>query len=345
MAHNLDQSNNRYNIAFLGSRNDVWHRHGQEMQPGQSIEAWAKEAGLNWEAIKVPALASLDTSAFSHIPEGKRMVDTGMYFNARSDTGAVISSALSDRHVNVQPIDVLNWFDRYVSVDDRFQLDVAGSLRGGAIIWATATFNGAVTVAGDKHVARLLMTTTFDASGATTNKATMTRVICNNTLDAALTDTRATIRTRHNTKFNPARVTQELAQLAKGFGAYKAVGDALAQNEMAREELSVFFKNCLDIPLDHKPEDISTRKTNQFREVVAAYKTTVGEGAPAGSAWAALNAITRYVDHDRSTRSDTALNQHEARFTSAQFGSGAALKGKAMSLLMPRIKDRVSVVA
>src|ERR1700704_2377376 len=45
MAHNIDMTNDRANIAFLGSRNDVWHRLGQEMQPGMDIPAWAKAAG------------------------------------------------------------------------------------------------------------------------------------------------------------------------------------------------------------------------------------------------------------------------------------------------------------
>jgi hypothetical protein len=38
-----------------------------------------------------------------------------------------------------------------------------------------------MTVAGAGHVARLLMSTTFDASAATTNKATMVCVVCKNT--------------------------------------------------------------------------------------------------------------------------------------------------------------------
>lgn len=341
MAHELDESTGKPAIAFLGSRNDVWHKLGTEMQPGMSIDDWAQAAGLNWEAIKVPALADMRNTVKKYDSE---LVDTGLYFNARSDTGAIISGALSDRHVNVQPRDVLDWFDRYISVDDRFQLDVAGSLKGGSVIWATATFNGDLTVAGEKHRARLLMSTTFDATGATINQATITRVVCNNTLNAALTDKRACIRTRHNTAFQPARVGKELAAIAKGFEQYKAVGDALAQNEMSREETARFFKQLLDIPFDAKAEDVSTRKMNQLRELSSAYSLSVAEGAERDTGWSALQAITRYVDHSRSTRNGDG-SEDEARFTSAQFGSGANMKAEAMGLLMPRIKDRVAVLA
>lgn len=336
MAHNLDMTGGRANIAFLGSRNDVWHRMGQEMKDGMSIDAWAKAAGLDWTAKKVPAIAHLDGADFDHLPAESRFAPVpGCKFIARSDTGKTLGW-VSDRYQPVQPRDVLEWFERYISVDDRFKLDVAGSLKGGAIIWATATFRDALAIAGDKHVARVLMTTTFDGSGSTINQGTMTRVVCNNTLDVATADKRAVIRTTHATKFDPKRVGEELAKIAQGFANYKAVGDALAQVEMSKEKVSDFFKACLDIPLEAKKEDISTRKLNQFEALGSAFRTTHAEGAR--GAWAALNSITRYVDHDRT-------GDDEKRFTSAQFGSGAGMKGKAMDLLMPLIKDRVPIAA
>jgi len=338
MAHNIDMSNNRANIAFRGSRTDVWHRLGQEMAPGMTIDEWAKAAGLDWEAVKCPAYVEL------HGIAGQNMAPVpDRFFNVRNDTGAVLSpNAISDIYQNVQPRAVLDWFQRYISVDDRFELDVAGSLAGGAIIWATATFNGGMTVAGENHTARLLMSTTFDGSGATRNQATMTRVVCNNTLTAAQYDKRAVVVTRHSTMFRPEKAAKELAAVAQGFEVYKLMGDALAQAEMAREEVADFFKDCLDIPRDAKQADISTRKQNQYLELARALRTSVGEGAADGTAWAALQAVTRYVDHDRSTRNGNG-DETAARFTSANFGSGAALKGTAMQLLMPRIKDRVLI--
>ena len=343
MSHEIDMTNGRANIAFLGSRNDVWHRLGQEMQSGMTIEQWAKAAGLEWSAVKVPALAMLDGAQFDHIEASDRLRKVeGWNHIVRSDNGHPLGY-VSDVYQPVQPADVLAWFDRYIAVDDRFHLDVAGSLKQGEIIWATATFNGALDVAGDKHVARVLMTTTFDGTGATINQGTMTRTVCANTLKVSLSDKRAVIKTRHNTRFDAKRVGDELAAIAQGFAQFKAMGDALAQNEMAKEDVSAFFKACLDIPFDVKPADVSGRKLNQFQALSNAYRTTIAEGTQANTAWAALNAITRYVDHDRSTRGGS--SEDEARMLSSQFGSGAAMKEKALGLLMPRIADKVLVAA
>jgi len=341
--HDIDQTNGRANIAFLGKRDDVWHRMGQEMRPGMSIDAWAMAAGLNWRAVKVPALAALTGDQWDHIDASKRFMPVdGQNFLVRSDNGHPLGY-VSDRYQPVQPADVLAWFDRYIAVDDRFQLDVAGSLRKGETIWATAIFKDPLSIAGDKHVARVLMTTTFDGTGSTINQGTMTRTVCRNTLKVSLADTRAVIRTRHSTVFDAARVGRELGQIAQGFACYKVVGDALVANEMAKEEVSRLFKEVLDIPLDAKQTDISARKANQLQALSNAYRATVAEGTPKDTAWAALNAITRYVDHDRSARGN-GVSADEKLFASAQFGSGADMKAQAMGLLLPRIKDKVAAL-
>ena len=337
MAHNIDFSNNQANVAFLGSRNDVWHRLGQEMAPGMTIEQWAASAGLDWQAIKVPAIAALSGPAFDHIEASKRFLPVeGDCYVVRSDTGAALGHA-SDGYEPCQPSEVLDWFQRYVSVDDRFQLDTAGSLKGGKIIWAMARFNGTMDIVGDKHVARLLMSTTFDCTGSTINKATMVRVVCNNTLDAAVADGgKSIVRTRHNTAFNADRVHKELSRIAAGYSAYKAMAEAMVARDLTVSETSNFFKACLDIPFDAKESDISGRKRNQFQALGNAYRTTCLEGTEPGTAWAAINAITRYVDHDRSTRGGDSTD--EAKALSANFGSGASLKAKAVGLLLPNFK-------
>ncbi len=343
MAHNIDTSNGQNNIAFLGSRKDIWHRLGQEMEPGMGMQSWASAAGLSWQAVKVPAIANLAGAQFDHLPADTRFREvTDRFFVARSDNGHPLGY-VSDVYEPVQPLEVLVWFERYISVDDRFHLDVAGSLKQGEIIWATATFKDSLSIVGEEHKARLLMTTTFDGSGATVNKATMTRVVCNNTLDAAMVDKRATIRTRHNTKFDAARVGRELATIAEGFEHYKAMAEALVAVEMTKEQVSQFFKACLDIPFDAKQDDISGKKLASFQALSNAYGATIREGTKPNSQWAALNTITRYVDHDKHVRGGD--NKDEARVISANFGSGAALKAKALGLLMPDLRQPVLVAA
>ena len=345
--HNIDMTNGRANIAFRGSRQDIWHHLGTEMAQFSTINQWAKAAGLDWTAIKVPAIAALNGPEFDHLPAyGKngelapwqRFVEVkDRNFVVRSDNGHPLGY-VSNIYQPVQPIDVLQWFEQYISVDDRFQLDVAGSLGQGQTIWATAAYREPLDVAGDAHAANLLMTTTLDGTASTINQGSVTRVVCQNTLHAALSDKRAVIRTRHNTKFDGAKVGKELAAIAQGFAVYKAMGDAMAATEMAASDVHAFFQKLLDIPRDAKRNDISPRKANQYDRVAQAYNTTRQEGAH--GVWAALNAITRYVDHDRTNGS-----KPEAVMATSQFGAGAAMKAQAVELLLPLVKDRMLVPA
>lgn len=341
MAHNLDQSNGQYNVAYLGSRSDVWHHFGQERMEGKSIDEWRVAAGLDFTVIQTPIFTRLDGLDFDHINPADRIVPVeNKRALTRNDTGAVLGFA-SDGYRMHQPAELLGFAERYISVDDRFQLDSAGALWGGAKIWVSAKFNGETTVAGDAHKARLLMSTSFDTTAATIAKMTLIRVICDNTRAAAMADGEGVIRTTHRSTFDPIRVGNELAALAQSVARYKAIGDAMAQVEMKPLQVSEFFKTLLDIPFNATKDDTSTRKLNQFAALQSAYRTTAAErNGASGDVWSALQAVTRYVDHDRSAKDGL------ARFASANFGGGGErLKDDAMALLLPRVKDLVAIAA
>jgi phage/plasmid-like protein (TIGR03299 family) len=331
MAHDLDFSLGKAAIAFAGET--PWHRHGQKAEEGWTLDQWIDAAGIGYTVERIQAFAG-DVAV------------NGAYFNRRSDTGAILGTQThTERRCEVQPREIAHFVHGFVATDDRFQLQVMGAIRGGVQVWATASFNGDMTVAGEKHRAYLLARTGFDGSLATYLQMTVIRAVCNNTLSAAFADKRAMLTVRHSTRFDAKAAASRLAKLAQGVDAFKAVGDALAQNGMGKEEVNKFFRQLLGIPFDAKRKDVSTRKLNQFGDLSHAYGESVREGAADGSAWAALQAVTRYVDHDRTARGSENEPDESKRFVSSQFGSGADLKGQAWNLLMPRIKDRVLIPA
>jgi phage/plasmid-like protein (TIGR03299 family) len=349
MSHNLELRDGRYSFAFTGTRDQIWHRLGQQLEEGATQAEWAKAAGLDFEVAKVPAIVSLEGVKFDHIAPAQRFLPApNRKFIVREDNGHVLGLA-SDAYKVVQPRDVLDWFSKYITVDERFHLDAAGVLHSGEAIWATARFNGDMKVAGESHKARLLMSTSFDQSRPTTNQGTTTRAVCNNTLSTAWADNRAVIKTTHRSHFNGEQVAKELATIAQSFDTFKKMGDAMAATALAKDEVSKFFKTLLEIPFDAKADDISGRKMNQFSALSQAYTTTKRErNTKADDVWSALQAVTRYVDHERSVRN---VNQDDAndvtvgRFAAATFGTGNDLKGKAFNMLLPLIADKVKVAA
>jgi len=339
MAHELEMRDGRYSFAFTGDRGNIWHKLGQELPANADRGEWLRAAGFDYSVAKVMALASLQGPMFDHIEPSQRFKETDQRFLVREDNGHVLGFA-SDGYQVVQPADVWEWFETYITADDRFHIDAAGVLHSGEKLWMTARFNGGVDVAGDHHIPRLLMSTSFDCSQPTINQATMTRVVCQNTMRVAHSDKRAAIRTRHSTKFAGQVVARELAQIAQSFADYKVMGDAMAQAPVTKGEVSEFFKEILEIPFDARQADVSTRKLNIHADLSRAYsKTKIERNTNTDDAWTALQAVTRYVDYDRTVRN--ADNDTVGRFDSGTWGSGDALKGKAMGILLPRVKDKV----
>lgn len=325
-------------IAYTGNRNDVWHRLGRDNMQGKSREEWLSAADLAWDAVKAPAQYEFD---------GKLRLARDRAFMVRSDTGTMLGdNCVTDVYCTVQPRELDAFFDRYISVDDRLQRDVMGHFKGGSIVWMTAAWRDPIEVAGDRHTARLLASTTFDGSGATRTQMCVTRSVCDNTLRAAWGEGEgAVVSTRHNTPFNAKRAGEELAKLAQSVAKYKAIGDAMAAVHMSEKDVMALFKTVLEIPADAKQDELSTRKMNQYRSLWQAQRTTQRErNVPSTTldAWMALQAITRYVDHDRIGNNG---DNGEKQFLSANFGSGDAMKGQAVGLLMPLIRDKIAAYA
>ena len=346
MSANLDMSLGFEAFAFIGSRSAIWHKGGQSIdakvkeigRPLTLDEIWSL-AGCNFDVAKVPLVVDLAGPAYDHLEPSKRVLAyPDRFAHVRTDTGAALGIG-SDQYQLVKPADIRDTFAHYLGADDRFQITTVGALDGGRRIWAQAQFDGEHTVAGDRHKRHLLMSTTFDTSAATVLQGSETRVVCENTIRVAMGEKSPVVKVRHSTAFNAERARKELASIAAGFDAYKAMGDALAQRKLASEELAGFLRDVLDIPRDAKQEDVSKRKQNQRQAIIDALLISANERGKQGAkdidAFTALQAVTRYVDHDRDA-DDT-----ENRL----FGSGAALKEKALGLLMPMIADKVAVPA
>lgn len=343
MSANLDETLGFVALAFVGPRSKIWHGTGQsvdakvlELGRALTIEEWSALSGTGFEVAKVPVLVALHGAEYDHVDATKRMLPyPDRFATVRTDTGAPLG-LVSDRYNLVQPSVIQETFGALLAVDDRFALTTMGSLDSGRRIFAQATFNGEQTIGGDAHRAKLLMSTTFDTSSCTRLQGCSERVVCENTIRVAMGENAPIVDVRHSAKFDREKAVKQLAKIAAGFVQYKQIGDALAAHVMAKEQLTTFIRDMLDIPADAKQEDVSTRKQNQRQSIIDALSISCNERAVKIStgidAFTALQAITRYVDHDRDA-GDT-----ENRL----FGSGAALKDKALGLLMPFIADRVS---
>lgn len=315
MAHMLDMSNNRANMAYVGEK--PWHGLGSELDGGASLDQWRVAAGLDWTAEMTDV----------HFKRGGVFIKGDSKIIYRSDTGGELGIS-SERYRIVQPAQVMEFF-RDLTEDNGMTMETAGSLEGGKRIWALARTGESFRLMGQDEVkGYVLLATSFDGSMATQAQFTSIRVVCHNTLTVATkSDAKGAIRIPHSTDFDGHKVKLDMGLLAGAWQDFQSNAETLSERRVSSREQVDFILALMSSDEELKnPDLISSRKRNIVADILArAQGGAMGSQyrAAQGTAWGLLNAVTEYVDHVQG-------NSTETRFKSAQFGQGAQLKRQAM---------------
>ena len=316
MAHMIDTTTGTAAMAYAGKT--PWHGLGQSLSADADIATWTREAGLAYSVLESPVLFRTAAATEPEAFKGRKVLH-------RSDTGAPLAVVSDGYHV-VQPAEVMGFFDNLVKLGG-FQLETAGALSYGRRVWALASVGaGADIVDGDTVKPYLLLGTSYDGTMATVAKFTTVRVVCNNTITAALGDNTASVRVLHSERFDADAVRMELGIVANNWERFLIESRKLAGEPMGAEAADAFVSELLK-PYHTGKIDIS--ESRAYKRVMQLFNgAAIGSdiGGVIGTRWGMLNAVTELVDHERGRSDNT-------RLESAWFGTGAAIKNRAMELL------------
>lgn len=317
MAHELDFSNARANMAYVGD--EPWHGLGQQLSDGAPIDVWTREAGFDWE-VKKGAIA-YEVRDEEDAPVRMQTVPNrwALY---RSDTGAPLSVMSSNYHIT-QPRAVMEFF-RELTEAGGFKMETAGMLRGGSTYWALAKADDSFDAGGgDVVLPYLLLATSCDGTLSNVAQFTTVRVVCQNTLSVSVANKSGQIRIPHSTQFNPERVKAELGLVGGTWERFRKDATNLVKRKVSKAEATRFF---LDTLYPNEEEINMEAKRPMLELITRIYLDGVGQRTKTanGTAWGLVNAVTRMVDHERTAKS------RDSRLQSAWFGSGARLKKAAL---------------
>lgn len=332
MAHELDFSNGRANMAYVGKV--PWHELGHALPGNADLKTWRKAAGLDWSVKATPVLyrAQRRAGGVRMIPDHRLLL--------RSDTRAPLG-IVSRRYKVVHPGEVLSFFEELVN-GNGFTMETAGSLRGGKRIWALARVGeDAHIVNGDNVRPYLLLATSYDASMATTAQFTSIRVVCNNTLTAAVGDHGSRGRTyeprvtiRHIREFNAKEVREQLSIATSSWEEFILKTRQMAAVKVNDDLMDVFLLDLYQVTRDDERAIDKARKSKAYTRITQLFKgEAMGAEMVGKTLWGAVNAVTEYVDHERGNKRETALD-------AAWFGEGAALKNRALSMAQELLEAR-----
>lgn len=318
-------------LARRADAGKTWHGSETKMQDDATGEDWDAAGGTNFEIVKEPFyLKHPVTGEFYQVPN----------FNAilRSDTRTVFASG-ADRYVPHQNAELRQFVEDNLLVHPNFRFHNVGSIKGGATIWYQAVYkddNGeSPAVLGSPTEYYALATTSHDKTGATRVGACVTDAVCRNTIRMAATEDSMLV-IKHSARFDADKALARMTELVAQFEQYNSMAESLAAIKLGKEKVCEFLGELVGVKADTKADDISTRKLGILDDMLNSLSITLGEPGKDGyTAWTALNTVTRYVDHARGARrtieGETA---GEARFASSMFGSGQAMKAKALDMLV-----------
>jgi phage/plasmid-like protein (TIGR03299 family) len=307
MSHGITTEDHMFSVRRM-----PWHGLGVVLDAyPRSIDDALENAGLGWKVthgdvlvVKTPEWT--DDFGTTHPPE--LVPANGFKANLREDTGAVLG-IVSDEYEVVENRAAFRFLDALIGSELCFE--TAGSLWGGRRVWVLARLPEHIELGGDESATYIYVANSHDGSMAVTAAVTPIRIVCANTLGAALRQAEhgvraeRTFRFRHTgnlqTKFAEAR--QVLGLTIDYQRQFKVLADRLAREPItsARFERAV-LRHLWTIDEDTGPRARAHRERaieqvlGIFRGFGVAGDTT---GNSPGSKWVAWNAVAEHLDYGR----------------------------------------------
>lgn len=323
MSHNLHKNT----MVFAGQT--PWHGLGVKLPANATWEQIAQLGGFyNVEKRDVQVVGG-------GVIAGKKAL-------VRTDTNAPLA-VVSDSYCVVQFEDVAKTIvEAAQGVDAIFH--TAGLLGDeGSRGWLLAELPKIIRVKGDESEIRpyLLGTAAHDGHNGVLIKNVATRVVCQNTLGAALgEDSKFNVSIHHTTnaskRLDEARKAFSL--LVQGMDEFEAMANMLASQRFTDRQMQRTIDDLLPLKMNEetgKAEEAGKLLADKRERVQALFTTGTGITAGIrGTAWAAFQAWTEFADHHRVVRGD---DNGAKRLESIWLGRAADMKTDALASITSAI--------
>jgi phage/plasmid-like protein (TIGR03299 family) len=337
MAHqlNFNAANNEY--SFFSVKERAWHGLGKVVNEYPTSAEAIRFAGLDYTVEKRP-LFTYDTENHTADPDTDMIIPEikvpNYFANVRTDTEKVLGVVGKDYQI-VQNTDAFEFFDAIVGGGDGIQYETAGALGLGERLFITAKLPGYIRVGREDFIEKyLFLSTSHDGFGSITAAFTPIRIVCNNTLNAALRNHTGAIKIRHT-----ASAAERLKEAHKLMGISHVMADDLEHifNHWAKVRITdkevkkliqvamVPNKETLENLLSGKTEQLSTHYLNTVDKVYEYAMSSPEQQTEttAGTLFGTYNAVTGYFQNIRDYKDGEAKFKSIFEGTAKQRGQTA----------------------
>jgi phage/plasmid-like protein (TIGR03299 family) len=337
MAHRLEEFEDG-TTAFFTAREVAWHKLGTVTEGALTAEDALSTAYLNWQVLKsenpvstmVPMLgeSAMEQGSLEEVTHSDRF----MTYRHHPKSGKVEAlGVVGNRYTPVQNSEAFSFLN-YVADESGAVFETAGSIDNGRKVFMTMKMPEGLQIGGVDAIDMYLMAwNTHDGSSSFSVCVTPIRVVCQNTLTAALRAAKSKYSIRHTPsasgKIQAAR--EALKVTFKYSAEFEKEAETLLSQSMTDKEFAKLVEHV--VPLDPKEESPrAITMATQARGALMGLWNAPTQANIKNTKWAAYNTFVEYSDWAKPVRSKDADMARAERIVN---GSGDRFKNKILALL------------
>lgn len=270
------------------TREKPWHGLGVRVEEAPTSKQALIMAGLDWQVVQKPIMT-----------EEGQVID-GYKANVR-DTDQRVLGVVSNRYKVVQNEEAFAFTDALLGEGVTYEM--AGSLADGKRTWMLAVLPHKYIIAGDEITPYLVFMNSHDGSGAIKAAMSPVRVVCQNTLNLALSTAKRCWSTNHtgdiSGKMEDARNTLQLANhymVELGRGIEQLQRKKLTDKQVM-EYIEQFFPVSEDMSMQQRKNMLTLQEDMKFRYFDAPDLRHVGKNG-----YRFINVVSDFATHSKPLR-------------------------------------------
>ncbi|MDE6906335.1 MAG: DUF932 domain-containing protein [Lachnospiraceae bacterium] len=282
--------------SMFYTREKPWHGLGIQVQEAPASTDALRLAGLDWNVVQEPIYTD-----FNEPIEGYKA-------NVR-DSDRKVLGVVSDRYKVVQNTDAFSFTDELLGKGVRYE--TAGSLQEGRKVWLLARLPREYIIAGERISPYLVFSNTHDGSGSVKVAVTPVRVVCNNTLNLALSTAKRSFSMIHTgniqDKIQEAKETLFMAE--EYMDCLGIEFEQLRRQKMTDEQVKEYIE--LLLPMEKEPTPIQSKNIIRLREdMMKRYYDAPDLQKVGSNAYRFINAVSDFATHGSPLRRTANYNEN-----------------------------------
>ncbi len=282
--------------SMFYTREKPWHGLGIQVQEAPASADALRLAGLDWNVVQEPIYTD-----FNEPIDG--------YKANVQDSDRKVLGVVSDRYKVVQNTDAFSFTDELLGKGVRYE--TAGSLQEGRKVWLLARLPREYIIAGERISPYLVFSNTHDGSGSVKVAVTPVRVVCNNTLNLALSTAKRSFSMIHTgniqDKIQEAKETLFMAE--EYMDCLGIEFEQLRRQKMTDEQVKEYIE--LLLPMEKEPTPIQSKNIIRLREdMMKRYYDAPDLQKVGSNAYRFINAVSDFATHGSPLRRTANYNEN-----------------------------------